>query len=251
MPAFLWLEGAFLGSGDSGVEAGDLARIFLQPLAGSLRTSYIVPMATRGGKNKSPKVKVLSSKVTFRGPAFYVTTQRVKEPGGVTARRDIVRHNGSVVVLALEESGAAPRVLLERQYRHAAGDYLWELPAGHVDLGEKPRAAGPRELQEETGYTAREWKLALSFYVSPGFLTEVMTVYLARGLKRGQAAQEEDEKIATRFFPLPTAVNMVMRGGIRDAKTISGILWLSHALASGLLRRRNKTAIKAIRKLHK
>ena len=104
---------------------------------------------------------------------------------------------------------------------------MWELPAGRIDEGESPLRAACRELLEETGYTARSWKRILHFYVSPGFLDETMTIYLARRLKPGQAKPEADEKIATRFFPLSEAVTMATDGRIRDAKTMVGILWLA------------------------
>jgi ADP-ribose pyrophosphatase len=104
---------------------------------------------------------------------------------------------------------------------------MWELPAGRIDEGERELAAAKRELLEETGYTAGRWKKILHFYVSPGFLDETMSVYLAQDLRPGIAQPEEDERILTRFFPLSAALRMVLRGLIRDAKTISGILWLS------------------------
>jgi ADP-ribose pyrophosphatase len=173
------------------------------------------------------KAHVLSSRVAYRGPAFWVTTDQVVEPSGVQARRDIVHHTGSVVVLAVDDTGREPRVLLLRQYRHAAQQYLWELCAGRIDAGESPLPAAKRELLEETGYTAKHWKRIFRFYASPGFVAETMAIYLARGLHAGQAQPEEDEVIETRFFPLRDAVKMVMRNAIRDAKTISGILWLS------------------------
>lgn len=150
----------------------------------------------------------------------------VEEPGGIRARRDVIRHSGSIVVLAVDDSSAEPRILLERQYRHAAQSMMWELPAGRIDEGESPLAAARRELFEETGFTARHWKKILHFYVSPGFLDETMTIYLARGLSAGKAQPEADEKIATRFFPLSEARKMALNGRIRDAKTICGILWL-------------------------
>ena len=148
-------------------------------------------------------------------------------------RRDIVRHTGSVVVLAVDETHSQPRVLLVRQYRHAAQQYLWELCAGRIDQGENELAGAKRELLEETGFTAARWKRILKFYASPGFVAETMSIYLARGLRAGIAQPEEDEVIELRFFPLSTAVPMVMAGRIQDAKTISGILWLSHKLRSG------------------
>lgn len=174
------------------------------------------------------KARLVSSRTVYRGPVFWVTTDQVAEPGGVLARRDVVRHSGSVVVLAVDDSGSAPRILLERQYRHAAQDYLWELPAGRIDPGEPELKAAQRELLEETGYTARTWRRVLRFYASPGFVAETMAVYLATGLRAGKAQPEEDEVIYRRMVPLPTAVNMVLRGTIRDAKTISSVLWLDH-----------------------
>src|SRR5712692_9077178 len=98
--------------------------------------------------------RVLSSREVYHGPVFWITSEQVLEPSGVRVRRDIVRHSGSVVILAVEESRSEPRVLLERQYRHTAEDYLWELPAGRIDKGESGLAAAKRELLEETGYTA-------------------------------------------------------------------------------------------------
>jgi ADP-ribose pyrophosphatase len=178
-------------------------------------------------RSQRKRARVLSSQVSYRGPVFSVTTDDVLEPGGIRARRDVVRHSGSVVVLALEESVSEQRVLLEWQYRHAAQGFLWELPAGRVDEGEPELAAAKRELLEETGYTASQWKKILHFYVSPGFLDETMSIYLARGLRAGMAQPEEDEKIALRFFPLSRALRMARRGVIRDAKTIAGILWLA------------------------
>jgi ADP-ribose diphosphatase len=182
-------------------------------------------MPSTRSKSKS-RVRVVSSRVSFRGPVFNVVTDHVEEPGNVRARRDVIRHSGSIVVLAVDDSGGEPRVLLERQYRYAAGRRLWELPAGRIDPGESTLAAARRELLEETGYTASQWTQALFFYVSPGFLDETMTIYLARGLRKGIAQPEEDERIAIRFFPLAQAVRMAMTGKIIDAKTISSLLWL-------------------------
>ena len=183
---------------------------------------------TKPAGTKSREAHVLSSRVSYQGPVFSVTTDEVEEPGGVRARRDVVRHSGSIVVLAVDDrKNHEPRILLERQYRHAAQSMMWELPAGRIDEGETGLTAAKRELLEETGYSARQWKRILHFYVSPGFLDETMTIYLAQGLRAGVAQPEEDERIATTFFTLTEAKNMVIRGRIRDAKTICGILWLA------------------------
>jgi ADP-ribose pyrophosphatase len=171
-------------------------------------------------------VRVLKSRVVFRGPIFHVSSDLVLEPGGIQVRRDIIHHPGSVVVLVVDDAGRETRVLLERQYRYAAKGRLWELPAGRIDPGESELAAARRELLEETGYTASRWSRVSKFFVSPGFLDETMAVYMARGLRRGTATPEEDEVIAKRFFPLSAAVRMVMNGKVRDAKTIATVLWL-------------------------
>jgi ADP-ribose pyrophosphatase len=174
------------------------------------------------------QAQVVSSREVYRGPLFWVAADEVLEPGGVRARRDIVRHTGSVVILAVEESHSEPRVLLVRQYRHAAQQFLWELPAGRNDKGEAGLAAAKRELREETGYSAAKWKRILKFYASPGFLAETMSIYLARSLRPGIAQPEDDENISMRLFSLSDAVRMVISGRILDAKTIVGVLWLSH-----------------------
>jgi ADP-ribose pyrophosphatase len=176
---------------------------------------------------RSPKkARVLSSRVSYRGPVFWVTTDDVLEPTGVRARRDVVHHTGSVVILAVDESPGSPRVLLEKQYRHAAKRFLLELPAGRIDEGEKPLKAAKRELLEETGYSARSWKRILHFWASPGFVAEAMSIYLARNLKAGAAQPEDDEVIELKLVPLEKAVSMIFKGTIQDAKTIAGVLWL-------------------------
>jgi ADP-ribose pyrophosphatase len=190
------------------------------------------PDSSRPGSKKpaSPPLKVLSSKTVFEGRVFHVTRDRVQEPNGVTAIREVIRHSGSVVVLAVDDSGPEPRILLERQYRYAAEDYMLELPAGRIDPGEKALSAGKRELLEETGYTAKRWKKALYFYPSPGFLEETMTIFLARGLKPGEAQPEDDERIEHDLVPLSDVVKMIVGGKVRDGKTIAGVLWYKEEL---------------------
>ena len=171
-------------------------------------------------------MRVLSSKTVFRGPVFSVTLDEVIEPNGVRARRDTVRHPGSVVVLVVDDTRKTPRVLLLRQYRYPAEASLWELPAGRIDRGERELAAAQRELMEETGFRAKHWKHLFMFYSSPGFLDETMAIYRASGLRAGEAAPEDDEVIAKRFFTLPQAVGMIASGRVRDGKTIAALLWL-------------------------
>jgi ADP-ribose pyrophosphatase len=183
--------------------------------------------------SKKNRLQVLSSKVVYSGKVFKVTSDEITEPTGITARRDIIRHSGSVVVLAVDDTGNEPRVLLERQYRYAARDYLWELPAGRIDPGETPLAAGKRELLEETGYRARQWKRALHFYSSPGFLDETMTIFFARQLTAGDAQPEDDECIEYELIPLSEAVDMIFSRKIRDGKAIAGVLWLAESLRRG------------------
>jgi len=187
-----------------------------------------MPKSSR--KKAAPKARVISSREVYHGPAFRVTADEILEPSGVRTRRDIVHHSGSVVILAIEEEGGSePRVLLERQYRHAARQMLWELPAGRIDEGENDLGAAKRELLEETGYSASRWRRILHFYASPGFLAEAMNLYFARGLRPGPAQPEADEVIQVRMVLLSAAVRMVMRGTIKDGKTIAGILWLSQS----------------------
>ena len=175
----------------------------------------------------SRQARVLSSREVYRGPVFWVTTDDVIEPTGIRVRRDVVRHSGSVVVLAVDEGPHGPRILLEKQYRHAAGRFLYELPAGRIDEGENELKAAKRELLEETGYSARSWKRILRFWASPGFVAEAMSVFLARDLKLGVARPEDDEVIEIQLTPLKKALAMVVNGTIQDAKTIAGVLWLN------------------------
>jgi ADP-ribose pyrophosphatase len=199
--------------------------------AAGTKSAAMKSLGTKSAASKSTKARVLSSRVSYHGPVFSVTTDEVEEPGGVRARRDVIRHSGSIVILAIDDvtktGKTEPRILLERQYRHAANSMMWELPAGRIDDGETALTAAKRELIEETGYTARQWKRILHFYVSPGFLDETMTIYLARGLRAGQAQPEADERIAVTFFSLQEAKAMAMNGRILDAKTIASILWFA------------------------
>ena len=168
------------------------------------------------------QARVLSSRQVFAGRIFSVRRDRVSEPGGVIAVRDIVVHPGSVVVLPIFPGGT---LLLIRQYRHAARAFLWELVAGRLDAGESPVQAAYRELVEETGYTARRLRKLLEIFPSPGFVSERMWIFSASGLTRGAASPEDDERIIARRFSLAAAEQMIRRGTLRDAKSIAAILF--------------------------
>jgi ADP-ribose pyrophosphatase len=181
-------------------------------------------------KSRSKLARVTESKTVFHGRVFDVVSDQVEEPDNVRAQRDIIRHPGSIVVLAVDDSRSKrdPLLLLERQYRYAADARLWELPAGRIDPGEDHLTAAKRELLEETGFTASKWQRAISFYASPGFVDEVMNVYVARGLKKGKAQPEDDERITVRFFPLSQVKKMALTGKIRDGKTLAALFWLQN-----------------------
>jgi ADP-ribose pyrophosphatase len=171
-------------------------------------------------------IEVLSSKVSFEGPVFRVVTDEVREPGGQPRRRDVVRHHGSVVIFAVDDSKSKrdPLILLERQYRHAAAQYLYEVPAGSLEPGEDPLAGGKRELLEETGYKAKHWSKLVRYYASPGFLGEWMQIFVAEGLTPGDAQPEEDEQIELFAVPLSELLREIEAGRILDAKTIAATL---------------------------
>jgi ADP-ribose pyrophosphatase len=173
-------------------------------------------------------MKLISSRVRYKNSIFTVTEERAVDPDGFEIRRAIVRHGGSAVMMPVDEK---KRVLLVRQYRLPAQASLWELPAGRLDAGETALAAAKRELVEETGYRARTWKKLLSFYVSPGYVSEKMTIFLATNLTEGEAEPMEDERIETRWFTRKELDDSIRAGKIIDAKTIAGFFaWQRYAL---------------------
>ena len=180
------------------------------------------------------KAQILSSEVLFEGPVFRVLRDRLIEPGGREGVRDVIRHHGSVVILAIDstKSKKDPWIVMERQYRHAANQFLWELPAGKIEAGEDPLAGAQRELEEETGYRAKKWKPLTEYYASPGFLCESMKLFLAEGLVAGEAHPEEDEQIELRLVKLSEVVKMIIKGAIHDGKTLSGVLLYAHQIAA-------------------
>jgi ADP-ribose pyrophosphatase len=189
-----------------------------------LSMRYLTVMATKktlpAAKPAKPlkltgKARTLSSKKVFTSRVFWVTSDKVTEPGNPTVvSRDVIRHNGSVVILAVDTASnpADPGILLIRQYRHAAEKILFELPAGRIELGEKLIPAARRELIEETGYA------------SPGFLSEAMNILLAEDLTLGLATPEDDEKIELHMTPLSEVLRLIHAGKIEDGKTLIGVL---------------------------
>lgn len=169
----------------------------------------------------------MHSRRVYDGRVVSLRVDEVVLPSGRSASREIVEHRGAVAVVPLTEDG---EVLLVRQYRGATGGALVEIPAGTLEPGEDPETALQRELAEEIGMRAARIERLLAFYPSPGFLTEVVHLYLARGLTpHRQEAEEEDLEVLR--VSLPEARAMVARGEIRDAKSIIGILLVSAVVA--------------------
>lgn len=170
--------------------------------------------------------QLISSAVVYQGPLFRVLHDKLLEPGGKPSERDVIRHNGSVVILAIDRSKSKknPWIVIERQYRHAANQFLWELPAGKLEAGEDPLAGAQRELAEETGYRAKKWKPLVEYYASPGFLGESMKVFVAEGLQAGDSHPEDDEEIEFRLVKLSEVLKMIEKGAILDGKTLTSVL---------------------------
>src|SRR5216684_2703678 len=187
-------------------------------------------MKKSSGAPRAKTATILSSTTVYEGPVFGIRRDEVIEPSGVRATREVITHPGSVVVLPVLPDG---RILMIRQYRHAARQYLWELVAGRIDAGESPRKAAARELIEETGYRARKLRSFLGVFPTPGFLEERMFILLAEGLTAGVAEPEEDEKIVSRAYNRKQLEEMIRRGKLRDAKSIAGILYYLRFLATG------------------
>lgn len=176
----------------------------------------------RGGHVARGKAEILGSEVIYQGPVFGLRRDDVLEPTGVRARREVITHPGSVVVLPVLKDG---RIVMIRQYRHATRQFLWELVAGRKEPEETPEAGAARELLEETGYRAKRFKMILDFFPTPGFLEERMWLLLAEGLTAGAAEPEEDEKIEVKSYSVNELKQMMKKGQLKDAKSIAGILY--------------------------
>ena len=167
-------------------------------------------------------MKVTSSREVYTCKLFRVTEDEAEERG-FQMKRSVVRHRGSAVMMPVDDK---KRVLLVRQYRLPAMQNLWELPAGKVDEGETILQAAKRELIEETGYRAKTWKKLTSFFPSPGYVEEKMTIFLATGLTEGEAQPMEDERIEKRWFTRREIDELITSGKMQDGKTLIGyLLW--------------------------
>lgn len=166
--------------------------------------------------------KVVESKWIYRGKIFSVRIDKV-EDSGRTHQVEVVEHPGSFAIAALADDG----LILVRQYRHAVGADLWEIPAGTAEEDESCEDGARRELQEETGYSADTFELIGKLYPTPGFCDEVVHLYAARGLHAGVANPEEDESIEVRQVSFADAWRMQASGEIADMKTVVALLWLS------------------------
>ncbi len=166
--------------------------------------------------------EVVGEQVLYSGRVFDVVRHKVRLPNGRVSIRDFVKHPGAVAIVAVTSSG---EVVLVRQYRHAAGEELLELPAGTLELGEQPIECARRELLEETGYVADELVELFRCFLAPGYSSEVMYFYLAKGLREAEERPEEHEVSEALLLPIDEALKMIERGGIRDSKTVAGLLY--------------------------
>ena len=185
---------------------------------------------------------VVSTAELARGRLVTVRTDKVRMPDGELAERDVVIHPGAVAVLALDD---AQQVLLIRQYRHPVGQLLWEIPAGLRDVaGEPPWTTAQRELLEEAGYQARDWRVLADYYTSPGFSTERLRVFLARDLEfvpeneRDFVPEDEETQLVPAWLALDEAVRKVLAGELHNGVAALAILAGYAARAEGYERLR-------------
>lgn len=166
------------------------------------------------------KPETISTEQIYKGKIFDISLDTIRE-GEITYQREIVSHNGSAVIVPVFPDGT---VALVRQYRHAAGKYLLEIPAGSLEKGENPETGAIRELEEEIGAIAGKIEKLTEFYVSPGFLSEKMFIFLATELTETAQNLEDDELLTIERFTFPEIFEMIKRGEFEDAKTIAGLI---------------------------
>jgi ADP-ribose pyrophosphatase len=169
-------------------------------------------------------MKVISSRELLKNKLFSVVEEVATDPSGFKIKRAIIRHPGSAVMMAVNQN---QRVLLVKQFRLPAEQDLWELPAGRLDPDESALEAAKRELREETGYAAKKWTELASFWASPGYVQEKMTIFLAEELTEGKQEPMEDERIEIHWFEKDQLGQMIRAGEIVDGKTIVGyFMWM-------------------------
>lgn len=156
----------------------------------------------------------------YRGKVVTLNLETVKLPNGVTAELEVIRHPGAAAIVPIKDDGA---VVLIRQYRHAAGGFLYEIPAGKLGPGEDPLVCATRELEEEVGYIPSRLDLLVSLFTAPGFADEVIHIYKGTGLQPGVQRLDTDEVLDVLEMPLEKALGLIRDGTIRDAKTIVGL----------------------------
>ena len=166
----------------------------------------------------------------FTGRVLTLNLEQVRLPNGQVAELEIAHHPGGAAVVAIDAEG---RVCLLRQFRHAAGGWLTELPAGKLDGGEPPLECARRELAEEAGVSARRWEKLGEFFSSPGVLTEVIHLFLAQDLEPAVASPEDHEVLEATWIPLRDAVDLAASGQLQDAKSLIGLLWARERVAAG------------------
>ena len=166
------------------------------------------------------KPEIISTETIYKGKVFDLYQAKIRE-GEIEYKREIVKHHGSAVIIPVF---ADKTVALVRQYRHAAEEYLLEIPAGTLEKGESPEVGARRELEEEIGFTTEKIEKLTEFYVSPGFLTEKMFVFLATDLAETAQNLDEDEVISIERFSFPELFRKIRNGEIEDAKTIVGVI---------------------------
>ncbi len=171
--------------------------------------------------------RVLNSQAHFAGRAFRVRVDEVEYAPGRTHHLEIVEHADAVTLLPVDETG---RVWLVRQYRHAVGQPLLELPAGTLEPGEDVAEAARRELREEVGHTATHLDKLAEFWLAPGYSTELMHAFLATGLSAAPLPQDEDENIVVERLTVPEVWAAIHAGHIRDAKSLTTLLLGAHRL---------------------
>jgi ADP-ribose pyrophosphatase len=162
--------------------------------------------------------ELLKSEIIYPGRAFTIRRDTLRLPDGHETRLDIVEHIGSVIIVPMDADG---NILFVRQYRHAAGLDLLELPAGTLDDGEAPEACAHREIREETGMAAGKLEYLGGFYLAPGYSTEFMHVYLATDLHSDPLEADADEFLSVENIPLAEALELAENGGIPDAKSLA------------------------------